>query len=489
MSPSRIATVSQSEPFAPIDLGIRSVKVPQFLLRYVLIFLDASVIVLTGAASIFFAASMTEVVLRLHQLLGIGFIAALLYVLLGEAVGLYDLQSVRSKRKDTGQIIGLWLLVSILLTAVAVLMKDREVVFHSFAFKSSLLILLLLLISRRLSKQFVQAVVARGRVRVRRAILVGTHEELSSLDAAGLFASFGAKETDRIVLPGDDCRPAVGGSRSFPIEYAISAACAKGADEIVLALPWSDTRKLAMVRDRLRIIPLPIRLLPDHQIRSLATSLSSLPQCPLPLEVQCAPPLSATVHISKRATDIVGATIGLIILSPLMFLTAVAIKIDSPGPIFFRQRRNGFNSRQFYIYKFRSMAVMEDGPAITQAKRFDPRVTKVGRVLRRTSIDEIPQLLNVLRGEMSLVGPRPHAIAHDNHYEELVSDYALRYRVKPGMTGWAQIKGHRGETANVEQMEARVDCDLWYIDNWSIALDWKILLLTSLELIRRRNAY
>jgi undecaprenyl-phosphate galactose phosphotransferase/putative colanic acid biosynthesis UDP-glucose lipid carrier transferase len=135
------------------------------------------------------------------------------------------------------------------------------------------------------------------------------------------------------------------------------------------------------------------------------------------------------------------------------------------------------------------MTVMEDGAAVVQAKRVDSRVTRVGKVLRRSSIDEVPQLLNVLRGEMSLVGPRPHAIAHDDHYSDLLSDYAFRHHVKPGITGWAQVSGYRGETARVEQMKGRVDCDLWYINNWSLTLDLKILVLTCLELTRRRNAY
>ena len=135
------------------------------------------------------------------------------------------------------------------------------------------------------------------------------------------------------------------------------------------------------------------------------------------------------------------------------------------------------------------MTVLEDGENVVQARRADPRVTRVGRILRKTSIDEIPQLWNVLRGEMSLDGPRPHALAHDGHYGRLLADYAFRHHVKPGITGWAQVKGYRGETARVEQMKARVDCDLWYINNWSLALDFKILALTCFELTQRDKAY
>ena len=157
-----------------------------------------------------------------------------------------------------------------------------------------------------------------------------------------------------------------------------------------------------------------------------------------------------------------------------MLLTALWIKLDSPGPIFFLQTRNGFNGHAFRIVKFRSMHVLEDGDTIRQATRADPRVTKIGRWLRRTNIDELPQLFNVLYGNMSLVGPRPHAAAHNSEYEKLIANYAFRYHVKPGITGWAQVNGYRGETPFTDLMEKRVELDLWYINNWSMWLDIKI---------------
>jgi undecaprenyl-phosphate galactose phosphotransferase/putative colanic acid biosynthesis UDP-glucose lipid carrier transferase len=208
----------------------------------------------------------------------------------------------------------------------------------------------------------------------------------------------------------------------------------------------------------------------------------------LSIEIQRGP-LSRLEQQSKRAVDIAVASLALLALSPLMLLTALAIKLDSSGPVLFRQRRNGFNTKQFLILKFRTMSVLEDGDIISQAKQSDPRVTRVGRILRRTSIDELPQLLNVLFGHMSLVGPRPHALAHDSYYGHLLSEYAFRHHVKPGITGWAQVRGFRGETSRVEQMRSRVDCDLWYINNWSLALDLRILMLTCFEVMRRRNAY
>jgi putative colanic acid biosynthesis UDP-glucose lipid carrier transferase len=171
---------------------------------------------------------------------------------------------------------------------------------------------------------------------------------------------------------------------------------------------------------------------------------------------------------------------------PLFLITAVAVKLDSSGPIIFRQRRSGFNSKEFVIFKFRTMTVLEDGPIITQACRDDLRVTRIGRFLRRLSLDELPQLYNVLRGDMSLVGPRPHALAHDDEYKVHIANYAFRHHVKPGMTGLAQVNGLRGETASLEQMVERVKFDLWYINNWSPGLDLNILLRTCFEVLRDR---
>jgi undecaprenyl-phosphate galactose phosphotransferase/putative colanic acid biosynthesis UDP-glucose lipid carrier transferase len=200
-------------------------------------------------------------------------------------------------------------------------------------------------------------------------------------------------------------------------------------------------------------------------------------------------PLSRSEQAMKRVLDIVVASIALVVFLPLFLMTAVAVKLDSPGPVFFRQRRNGFNIKPFRIFKFRSMTVTEDGSQISQATKSDPRVTRVGGILRRSSVDELPQLLNVLKGEMSLVGPRPHALAHDDQYGKLLAEYAFRHHVKPGITGWAQVNGFRGETSHIEQMRKRVDFDLWYINHWSIWLDLRILLKTGIEVSRSKNAY
>jgi putative colanic acid biosynthesis UDP-glucose lipid carrier transferase len=183
----------------------------------------------------------------------------------------------------------------------------------------------------------------------------------------------------------------------------------------------------------------------------------------------------------KRLTDIVGAGLGLLILLPFLALVALVVGMESRGKVIFRQRRSGLDGKIFTIYKFCTMTVMEDGPDVVQATRGDDRVTRVGKFLRRSSIDELPQLINVLRGEMSLVGPRPHAVAHDLYYAQTVPSYHLRFRTKPGITGLAQITGFRGEVRDSRHMEARVAHDLRYIRNWSPALDIKILFITVLS--------
>ena len=193
--------------------------------------------------------------------------------------------------------------------------------------------------------------------------------------------------------------------------------------------------------------------------------------------------------MQKRLFDLLLAAFALLAMTPLLIAVAILIKLDSPGPIFFVQRRYGFNQQPFRIIKFRTMRALEDGPFVVQATRDDPRLTRIGRWLRRWNIDEIPQLFNVLTGDMSLVGPRPHALSHDRDYERRISLYARRHNVKPGITGWAQINGYRGEIDSDEKIRGRVEHDLFYIDNWSLWLDLKIMARTVLSPAAYRNAY
>jgi undecaprenyl-phosphate galactose phosphotransferase/putative colanic acid biosynthesis UDP-glucose lipid carrier transferase len=493
VTPEDQGTLSQGLSGGPTTSGRSGlhVKIPYFALQHVLAFADAVVIILASLVG----GGLYQIVANgdlnhVEPVLGAGPVAALLYILIGHSMGFYDhREALAKKRKDLGRIFVQWSLVGLLLALLVFLMKSGASFSRGSVICFGVLAFVFLVICRRVAKKILSAVVAEGQVQGRRAILLGTREELASLGAEELLERHGLSEVSRVTFSSQSNGGfAMTADEMTSLDLAISAAREWGVDEIVLAFPWGDARKIELVRDGLRVSPLPVQLLPDRRIRSLVGNPSYRLQNSISVEIQRGP-LSRTEQLAKRALDIVGAAIGLVLLMPLMLLSAVAIKLDSAGPVFFRQRRNGFNTTQFPIFKFRTMSVMEDGATVVQAKRFDSRVTRVGRILRRTSIDEVPQLLNVFFGEMSLVGPRPHALAHDSHYGNLLSEYAFRHHVKPGITGWAQVKGYRGETARVEQMKGRVDCDLWYINNWSLALDLKILVMTCLELTRRRNAY
>ncbi|MEO7496042.1 MAG: exopolysaccharide biosynthesis polyprenyl glycosylphosphotransferase, partial [Massilia sp.] len=191
----------------------------------------------------------------------------------------------------------------------------------------------------------------------------------------------------------------------------------------------------------------------------------------------------------KRSSDIVFGLAILMLLIPLMLVIAMAVKLSSPGPVIFRQRRYGLYGEEIIVYKFRSMVVRDDGATIVQASKNDQRVTPVGAFLRRSSLDELPQFVNVLQGRMSIVGPRPHAVAHNELYRKLIKGYMLRHKVKPGITGWAQVNGLRGETATLDKMQARIQFDLDYLRNWSVWLDLWIILKTVKVVLARENAH
>jgi len=259
-------------------------------------------------------------------------------------------------------------------------------------------------------------------------------------------------------------------------------------EHIFLLMNWSRHHAIDSILDALKILPIPVHLVPDaNAARFLRYPLVNTGNT-FTAELR-RPPLSWKERTVKRATDIFGAVLALVVFAPVMLVTALLVKATSRGPIFFRQTRNGFNGRAFKIFKFRTMRVLEDGPKIIQAQKNDPRVTSVGKWLRKTSIDELPQLFNVLKGDMSLVGPRPHAAAHNSEYEQAIGNYAFRHHVKPGITGWAQVNGYRGETNTLKLMEKRVEYDLWYINNWSFRLDIAIVIRTLVVAFGTPSAY
>jgi Undecaprenyl-phosphate glucose phosphotransferase len=259
--------------------------------------------------------------------------------------------------------------------------------------------------------------------------------------------------------------------------------------EVWLALPLSEERTILKLVDEFRNDLINIRFMPD--VRALAlfegsvTSLLDQPTINL-----AASPLPPNAMVKKDLFDRLFALCALVAISPILLACAIAVKLTSRGPVFFKQRRKGADGRVFTIYKFRTMRLHQvKHGVLEQAKRDDPRITRVGAFLRRTSLDELPQFFNVLCGDMSVVGPRPHALEHDDLYQNVVTGYIHRYRIKPGITGWAQINGFRGETDRLEKMEGRVEHDLYYLRNWSFALDVRIILATIFKGIAHQNAY
>lgn len=408
---------------------------------------------------------------------GIGSNAALLFVLLAKAQGMYRPAALLRFQQLRGVALA-WVAVLLAVVALLFLLKLGESYSRGATIGFGVLGLGLLLGSRAVIANSLRNAVAHGGMPGRRAMIVGEPQELVHYSAIDLLRTYGIHEIGRFELPqgqGDD-RSLMPDNLAV-LGAAIDAARANDAEMVLLALRWTDTARHDVVRERLRVLPLPALLLPDRSIRSILAQPMVEMGSEFAVELQRAP-LTPLELAMKRAFDLLIAGALLVILSPLLSLVSIAIKFSSSGPVIFRQDRKGFNGRQFTIYKFRTMTVSENGAIIRQARPRDERITDLGFYLRSTSIDELPQLINVMRGEMSLVGPRPHAVAHDDEYSKLIANYAFRHHVKPGITGWAQVNGFRGETARLELMKRRVDLDLWYINNWSLWLDLWILIRT-----------
>ena len=260
-------------------------------------------------------------------------------------------------------------------------------------------------------------------------------------------------------------------------------------DEIYIALPLRAEERIKHILNTLADSSITVKFIPDFfSFDLLHSRLTDIGGIPI-VSVYDSPLNSSGNALLKRLEDVVVSTLIVIMISPILLTIAIAIKLTSKGPIIFKQRRYGINGEEITVLKFRSMTVCDDGNEITQATKNDTRITKIGAFLRRTSLDELPQFFNVIAGNMSIVGPRPHACAHNEQYRKLIPKYMLRHLVKPGITGWAQIHGWRGETDTLEKMEKRVEFDLHYIDNWSLWLDLKIILLTFIKGFINKNAY
>jgi Undecaprenyl-phosphate glucose phosphotransferase len=451
---------------------------------------DAAAIVLAGLSGAeFYQLFISGTPWNLSFHVGAGVTAAVLYLLIGRSFGFYQPADIFSLRRATSRIVWQWFLTSLLLSLLAFLFRIGLEFSRGSILCFAGVALVLLLGSRSLMKAALASAVGHGRVQGRRVVVVGLRDELAAVGKADLLRRFGLTEVERIAFPNHgNWQLAANKGILESLDRALAVARDRGAEEIVLALCWNDTRGIELIREKLRDSPLPVQLLPDQKVRHLTENPAFSVNRSLTIEIQRTP-LSALERFAKRTLDIVGACLSLLLLSPLMLTTALLIRMESPGPALFRQQRSGFNGKRFMIFKFRTMTVMEEGDSVTQAKRDDPRITELGALLRSTSIDELPQLFNVLLGDMSLVGPRPHAVAHDSYYGKLLHEYAFRHHVKPGITGWAQINGCRGETAHVKLMKNRLDLDLWYISNWNLGLDLLILFRTIVEVLHHKNAY
>jgi putative colanic acid biosynthesis UDP-glucose lipid carrier transferase len=259
--------------------------------------------------------------------------------------------------------------------------------------------------------------------------------------------------------------------------------------EVWIALPLSNESQLENSLKKLQNCLVTVRYIPDIFSLRLLSHVPTRVADLLTIELNSSP-LRGAHRFFKTVFDYVFSVCALILLSPILIIASVTIKLTSPGPVFFTQWRHGSQGKPIRIYKFRTMYEdSEEDRAFVQATKHDPRVTPVGRFLRRTSLDELPQFINVLQGRLSVVGPRPHAIAHNDEFKDQISAYMQRHRVKPGITGWAQVNGYRGETDTLEKMRKRIEFDLFYIENWSFWLDLKIIFLTTLFLFGHENAY
>jgi len=273
-----------------------------------------------------------------------------------------------------------------------------------------------------------------------------------------------------------------------PINRLAAFVKTGGVDLIYSALPLCTQPRVLALLDDLRDTTASVYFVADMSafdpIQARVSSVAGVPVIAV-----CESPCAGLAAVLKRASDLVIATLALLVLAPVLLLVAVAVKLSSPGPILFTQRRYGLDGKEIVVYKFRTMTCAEDGDVIAQATRNDPRKTRLGAFLRMYSLDELPQLVNVIQGRMSLVGPRPHAVAHNEMYRKIIRGYMVRHKVKPGITGLAQVRGLRGETDSIAKMRARIECDLEYLRNWSLALDIEILIKTLVVVARRHNAW
>ncbi len=324
----------------------------------------------------------------------------------------------------------------------------------------------------------------------RRAIVVGAgplggkvaRALQSNADQTTEFIGYFDDRTDSRVLP-EAVSMRLGGLRDVA-----NYVYAQGIHEVYITLPLGSQPRIVELLEAVQGTTASLFFVPDvfgiSIIQGRLQDMNGVPVVGI-----CETPFTGTNELIKRVSDIVLAGIILVLISPILLALAVGVKLSSPGPVIFRQRRNGLDGEEIMVYKFRSMRVQDNGPVVKQATKGDSRITPFGAFIRKTSLDELPQFINVLQGRMSIVGPRPHAVAHNEEYRRLIKAYMVRHKVRPGITGWAQVNGLRGETETIDKMQARVEYDLEYLRNWTLGLDLQIIVRTIRLVIFDRNAY
>jgi Undecaprenyl-phosphate glucose phosphotransferase len=408
------------------------------------------------------------------------------WLVAASSLGLYEEQTLRNRTDYFARISVAAAVAFAALAAIVYVLKPAEPHLLEWVALWFVLSFSLICATRAVAGLYVKLAVAEGRNRKRVAIYGA--DELGARLAQRLTAA--TPDVDLRGIFDSDRAPQLlpPGCRTGGLQDLLASARRGELDQIIVALDDKRANRLGDVVDQLSVLPLHVHVYADIRQFPVEARGCRLFADHFVLDVQ-RPPLSDHQQLIKRGMDLILASAGMAVCLPLFALIALAIKFDSRGPVFFRQQRLGYNRQSFRIFKFRTMTTLDDGAVVEQARKDDKRTTRVGAFLRRWSLDELPQLINVLRGEMSLVGPRPHALAHDNHYENLLKEYPLRGRIKPGITGWAQVNGCRGETRDSEQMRRRVEYDVAYIENWELWLDIKILLMTVVVVLTGRNAY
>lgn len=424
-----------------------------------------------------------------------GAIVAALYVLPFLIRGEFTIEHYAGGQRRLGNIFLAWNGAFLALAGFAFLTKTTSDFSRGWVIAFYALGLVAIIGLEAMVRRAVQNGLMSGRIAPRRLMLVGTERELRRFNErlativpvaerlAVKVAAIATLPTEMLIADETDLN--VEGRTA--LEFAVARSRVYLPDDVILMLSWSSPEAIARCVDAFSLLPVAVHLdggpilqrSNDMHIRRLGAAFA--------LALTARPPSDFDLAV-KRTFDLVCAGLGLIVLSPVFAIVAYMIKRESDGPVFFLQDRRGFNQQTFKIWKFRSMLTTENGESIEQAKPDDPRITRVGDWLRRWNLDELPQLINVLRGEMSLIGPRPHAVAHDVLFEDRILRYPRRLNMRPGITGWAQVNGFRGETDTDEKMRRRVDYDLYYIDNWSIGFDLYILLLTFLSPRTYKNA-